>query len=222
MSRKLFLLVGPTDDRVVHEALKPAHGFDRVIGVCPSRVAARTFRVDYFGTSDGVFRESKEDEHRGLLSDWVASSVEAEDVVFARIQDNYIDELMASDQLAKVDFLFLHNARENVVQYASNHKVSLIQGLDVARWLHEYNKQPSKALDTKVMYAEYGTEIHSADVTQALIANLSRVQGQAQVSNALCGCDPHFGVGKMLSVHVEVDGVFKIVQASEGSYLSLS
>jgi hypothetical protein len=218
MSRKLFVLVGHRDDRVITEALKKEHGFDRVIGLSLQESGA--FRVDYYGALDGFYLESKEDEHRGALSDWVASSIELNDVVYAKMSNNDAVELLASGQLLKVDFLFVDVASEDVVQYALDYDVKLVQRVDVVRWLQ--NRKRTLPRQYTVVHAKYGTEKQSANVTQALIDNLARAKGQVQVSNNLCGCDPHFGVGKMLSIDYEADGARHQIQAWEGTYVFLS
>jgi len=221
MARRLFLLCGPTDYRVVLEALKPEHKFDRVIGL--SRIDAHTMHVDYFGTSDGRYLESKEDEHRGEASSWFAACLELNDVVHAKVHRDFIPELMASGQLAKIDVLFTDVVSDELTQYASSHDITVSRQLDVARWLHDRERTlPVSAPNFKFLYAEYGTETQSANVTETLAAKFAEAHGQVQVSNSLCGCDPHFGTGKMLSVDFEVDGVARNIRAWEGTFIVIS
>lgn len=218
MSRKLFLLVGRRDDRVVSELMKKEHGFDRVMGI--SAQESGSFRVDYFGALDGFYLESKEDEHRGMLSDWVASCLDLNDVVYSKMSNNDALDLLATGELLKFDVLFIDMASEDVVQYALDYNIQLVQRVDVVRWLQDRKRTLPR--EYKILHAKYGTEKLSADVTQTLIDYLSRAKGQVQVSNNLCGCDPHFGVGKMLSIDFEADGAQHQIQAWEGTYVFLS
>lgn len=78
---------------------------------------------------------------------------------------------------------------------------------------------PSLAIDFEWVSATYGSHEISADVLSNLVENLGTRRGRVEVTNALCGGDPHVGCGKMLCVEYEVGHVRKIATAIEGGML---
>ena len=85
------------------------------------------------------------------------------------------------------------------------------------RWL-----LPLHANNFKMVSATYGTKEHSVDVAQSLLANIGDRTGRLQISNGLCGCDPHPGLGKYLSIEYELDGQRRALEAVEGGWLFAS
>jgi len=82
------------------------------------------------------------------------------------------------------------------------------------RWL-----LPLRAKDFRLLSATYGTHEQFADVTESLVSNIGTQHGRVQVSNELCGIDPHHGKGKTLTIDCVVDGKRRTIEALEGAYL---
>lgn len=57
---------------------------------------------------------------------------------------------------------------------------------------------------------------------RVLLANIGDRTGRLQVSNGLCGCDPHPGQGKYLTIEYELDGQRRALEAVEGGWLFAS
>jgi glycosyltransferase involved in cell wall biosynthesis len=85
------------------------------------------------------------------------------------------------------------------------------------RWL-----LPLHAQSFKLVSAIYGTKEHSADVAQSLLDSIGARRGRLQVSNGLCGCDPHPGCGKYLIIEYELDGQKRTLHAHENGWLFVS
>ena len=89
-----------------------------------------------------------------------------------------------------------------------------LKGYMPLRWL-----LPLRAKDFQIMSATYGTHEQSADVTESLLSNIGTNHGRVQVSNELCGSDPHHGRGKTLIIDCIVDCQPRKIEALEGAYL---
>ena len=91
----------------------------------------------------------------------------------------------------------------------------LVGDADVGQWLHDIRV----TLDSRLtlIHAVYGTPERSADVTNDIWTAL-QTPGRYPVSNHFFGCDPHYGVGKMVSIHYELDGVGLNLELWEGDY----
>lgn len=86
------------------------------------------------------------------------------------------------------------------------------------QWLRDMRMTlPARVPGFTLIYAVYGTTERSVDVTET-IAKAIGSESRLQVSNSLLGCDPHFGAGKMLSVHYDIEGVRRIFNVWEGNY----
>jgi hypothetical protein len=147
--------------------------------------------VQYLGTSDGLELECKQGERVGSVAEWFERHVSQSDVVFAKITAELPNDLPIT------------------------HK--LVGGSDVGTWLHDIRVTLPKTLT--LIYASYGSPEQSADVTSTIKQALeSPMPSGFQVTNSFLGCDPHYGVGKMLSIHYEIDGATRHLDVWEGDY----
>jgi hypothetical protein len=91
----------------------------------------------------------------------------------------------------------------------------LVGDADLGTWLRDMRVTLPPNLT--LVYAVYGTPDRSADVTDSVWKALA-APGRYPVSNEFFGCDPHFGVGKMLSIHYEIDDARVNLEVWEGGY----
>lgn len=118
-------------------------------------------------------------------------------------------------RFAKQRNMAIYTAQEAMVGVTHQHRIAHWLRLcePVLQWT-----LPSLA-DFRWISATYGSPERSVDVLDALLSNIGKQRGCVQVSNALCGTDPHIGVGKSLTIEGELDGVRKNITAVESGWL---